>query len=169
MRIEHGYLRLDVNKKAFQTPIIEFKLANSENEKLWVTGRVIHVEHRCRYPSKYITIIETFSIGKFREKRYLVVMYDQVVDVRDCLMPEGTQFGGYLRSRNIEDVKLIPTANLWLQEGEGAIFSDLDLHHVQRERRDGKKKWTIEKSSKEEWAKFGPNWLKNQLEKLKDY
>ena len=169
MRIEHGYLRLNVSVKKFRTPTIEFKLAFSENQKLWVTGKVLHLEDRCRYPEKYVTIIETFSIGKFKEKRHLVVLYDQERHERDRLMPEGTLFGGYIRSKKIEDVKLIPTANLWLREGEGAIFSDLDLHHVQRTTKGGKKRWTIEHAEKQEWAPFGPNWIQRQLISLKDY
>ena len=59
MRIEQGYLGLDKSKNAFKTPIIVFKLTFTEDEKLWVTGKVLF-EYRCRYPSKYITVIETF-------------------------------------------------------------------------------------------------------------
>ena len=83
MRVEDFYLRLDVSKQKFNTEIVEFKLAHEEDQKLWVTGRVVKDEVRCVYPEKYIVIVETFSIGKLREKRNLVLMYERQINDRD--------------------------------------------------------------------------------------
>ena len=71
MRVDDFYLRLDVNKHKFNTETVEFKLSHEKDHKLWITGRVIKDEARCIYPEKYIVIVETFSIGQFREKRTL--------------------------------------------------------------------------------------------------
>ena len=96
-------------------------------------------------------------------------MYEKQIDERDRHMEEGTLFAGYIKSKKIEEVMLIPTANLWLLEHDGAAFSDLDLHNVRRKTKAGRLRWSIEKSDKVQWADFRPHWIERQIANLKKF